>query len=578
MIPGMEIGKLLSKRELVLPLSEVFGPTFQGEGPHTGRPAVFVRLGHCNLACNWCMAPGALVLRPDFTYTPVEQLKVGDKVLGRTTAEQGKHGQLVEATVTNTFRRQAPLQRVNGSLTCAAETRFWVSRNRNARSGWREIERCEGLNCTFLAEPMKRDQHSYELGYLAGVADGDGCFWDLRTRGKRPYRRFRLAINDRNILDRFREFAANHGFTLRPGSHSYSGHVDGRDSMECLWLTESAEAERFEEAIDHTPDGESWRWGYLAGIFDAEGSLASGHIVRISQHSDVNGPTYKRIAETARMLGFDVVEENRGIRLRTAGGELWRFLVGATPIKRSVLDKAVGRAPNNARTIHAVEDAGHGEVVSLTTSTGNYIAEGWLVHNCDTPYTWDATRYDLATENPDTPVEQIVEDATSRGASLFIMSGGEPLMHQRKPAMHTLVSRLAERGAVHIETNGTIPPTPWARDLVAHFSVSPKLSNNGADPAKRRIKPRAIAEFADLAAKGRACFKFVATCPEDLNEVDNLVDENRVPASAVWIMPEGTTSDQVLGTHRDIADAVLQRGYNTTTRLHTLLWEQERAR
>lgn len=197
---------------------------------------------------------------------------------------------------------------------------------------------------------------------------------------------------------------------------------------------------------------------------------------------------------------------------------------------------------------------------------------------CDTPFTWDSQRYNLATECPDTPVEQVVEDAAARGARLFIVSGGEPLMHQRKPAMHTLVSQLSKQGAVHIETNGTIPPTPWARDLVAHFSVSPKLSNNGADPAKRRIKPRAIAEFADLAAKGRACFKFVATRPEDLNEVDKLVDEHRVPASAVWIMPEGTTSEQVLGTHRDIADAVLQRGYNTTTRLHTLLWEQERAR
>jgi 7-carboxy-7-deazaguanine synthase len=38
-------------------VSEVFGPTFQGEGAHTGRRAAFVRLGTCNLHCNWCDTP-----------------------------------------------------------------------------------------------------------------------------------------------------------------------------------------------------------------------------------------------------------------------------------------------------------------------------------------------------------------------------------------------------------------------------------------------------------------------------------------------------------------------------------------
>lgn len=35
-------------------VSEVFGPTFQGEGPSAGSAAAFVRLGSCNLACSWC--------------------------------------------------------------------------------------------------------------------------------------------------------------------------------------------------------------------------------------------------------------------------------------------------------------------------------------------------------------------------------------------------------------------------------------------------------------------------------------------------------------------------------------------
>lgn len=37
-----------------LVVSEVFGPTVQGEGPSLGRRTAFVRLGRCNLACTWC--------------------------------------------------------------------------------------------------------------------------------------------------------------------------------------------------------------------------------------------------------------------------------------------------------------------------------------------------------------------------------------------------------------------------------------------------------------------------------------------------------------------------------------------
>ncbi|MGH3886752.1 MAG: 7-carboxy-7-deazaguanine synthase QueE [Pseudonocardiaceae bacterium] len=40
-----------------LRVTEMFGPTFQGEGPSCGQRAVFVRLAGCPLACVWCDTP-----------------------------------------------------------------------------------------------------------------------------------------------------------------------------------------------------------------------------------------------------------------------------------------------------------------------------------------------------------------------------------------------------------------------------------------------------------------------------------------------------------------------------------------
>lgn len=41
----------------MLLVSEIFGPTIQGEGAAVGQPAVFMRTAGCNLACVWCDTP-----------------------------------------------------------------------------------------------------------------------------------------------------------------------------------------------------------------------------------------------------------------------------------------------------------------------------------------------------------------------------------------------------------------------------------------------------------------------------------------------------------------------------------------
>ena len=42
---------------VTLRVAEVFGPTFQGEGPSAGRRAAFIRLSGCGVGCTWCDEP-----------------------------------------------------------------------------------------------------------------------------------------------------------------------------------------------------------------------------------------------------------------------------------------------------------------------------------------------------------------------------------------------------------------------------------------------------------------------------------------------------------------------------------------
>jgi 7-carboxy-7-deazaguanine synthase len=197
---------------------------------------------------------------------------------------------------------------------------------------------------------------------------------------------------------------------------------------------------------------------------------------------------------------------------------------------------------------------------------------------CDTPYTWDAARFDLRAELQRRPVADIAGEVAAMGVGLVVITGGEPLLHQAQPGWLSLLDALTALGIdVEIETNGTVVPTvPTMLDGI-RFNVSPKLAHAG-DPESARIRPDALARFANLARLGRASFKFVARSVDDLPEIADLVVEHDIPADRVWVMPEGTTADDVLAGARHLADPVIAAGWNLTTRLHTLVWGQERAR
>ena len=186
---------------------------------------------------------------------------------------------------------------------------------------------------------------------------------------------------------------------------------------------------------------------------------------------------------------------------------------------------------------------------------------------CDSAFTWDWDRFDPTVELTRRPVGDIVAEVDAMGVDRVVLTGGEPLLQQRH--LGPFLDACAARGwTVEIETNGTIAPSADIAANVAQFNVSPKLPNSGVDAA-RAIVPDALAA---LAATGKAAFKFVVTGPDDLEEIA------RLGVEPVYVMAEGTTPDAVLATTRAVADEVAARGWHLTTRLHVLLWGDERGR
>lgn len=195
---------------------------------------------------------------------------------------------------------------------------------------------------------------------------------------------------------------------------------------------------------------------------------------------------------------------------------------------------------------------------------------------CDTPYTWDRSRYDVKAECPDAEPAELAARIIRLNVELMVLSGGEPLIHALRDDRCPLAMVVRTVGARWVvETNGTLIPPRWMSRAVEHFTVSPKIATV-SDPVRRRLKPDALRWWAGAAAAHRADFKFVVQDVADLTNVDDLVETYGVPHDRVWVMPEGTATAELLDGHRAIADAVLARRYHTTTRLQTLLWGEAR--
>ncbi|MGW7433252.1 7-carboxy-7-deazaguanine synthase QueE [Streptomyces sp. NPDC054861] len=190
---------------------------------------------------------------------------------------------------------------------------------------------------------------------------------------------------------------------------------------------------------------------------------------------------------------------------------------------------------------------------------------------CDTKHSWDWSQFDPREESTKQPVAQVLAWALSSPVELVVITGGEPLLQQKRliPLVHGL---LAAGKRVEVETNGTLEPDPGLLVNDVRFNVSPKIASFGISTDKSLV-PAALKAFA---ACERAVFKFVARTVADLDEIAVLVDQYGL--APVWVMPEGATTQALLDSTRVLADAVAARRWCFTTRLHVLAFEDARGR
>lgn len=189
---------------------------------------------------------------------------------------------------------------------------------------------------------------------------------------------------------------------------------------------------------------------------------------------------------------------------------------------------------------------------------------------CDTAYTWDWDRFDRAEQVLQAPWESALEAVLALPPRNVVITGGEPLLQRRQ--LVPLVVALRGRGfRIEVETNGTIAPAELG-PLVDQWNVSPKLASAGNE-GLQTIRVDVLKAFA---AHSNSYLKVVVVGPDDVTAAGGLAVAAGFARDRVILMPEGRTAAEIAERSRWLAAACTEAGFRFSSRLHILIWGDER--
>lgn len=357
---------------------------------------------YASRACDYAVAAETPILRDDFSWTPASDLKPGDKILTATEYPAGKERRWTTATVQGVFDRHAEgfLIETTGGSVVGSEEHPWLVRQKGGRKSgrirWVETRDLKvGWELSLVAPPEEAanlDDPDYRRGYIRGLFEGDGTFHKgVHRRSGRMWPHARLAMADGEALDRFERYCRDFGIPTRRGPFLFSG----KRPMEKVWITGSEALNILDEILQAPIDNPQSAAGYLAGMYDAEGTRYVSKHTAITRFCQRPGPVLDRILEAVAMLKLPFVSENPrrsdglvSVRLSSKHGatDAIRFFAMTRP---AILRKCqVPGLSLKSRwvTITSIRSVGARHMIDLQTTARTFVAGPVISHNCYAAY------------------------------------------------------------------------------------------------------------------------------------------------------------------------------------------------
>ncbi|MBB5869498.1 DNA repair photolyase [Allocatelliglobosispora scoriae] len=303
----------------------------------------------CTHACTYCLAGDTPILMADGRTKPLSDLRPGDRIYG--TRRHGAGRRYVRTRVIDHWQTTRAAFRVTladgTALTCGGDHRFLTA------DGWRYASPGPTARPVLAVGDVvlgpggfptpPKDSPDYHHGYLRAMIRGIGTIGATST-------------SDPEVIERTAAFLAD--------------------------LTTDTLTEWAVSASD------DWCAGFLAGVFDAEGSFNRGTMLLASADPETVYWTEQCLARFGFRTDVEWSASTLSRWLRITGGlsEQVRFLLTTDPAssrKRSLASCDLDTPGTERNRVVAVEALGLDlPLFDITTGTGDYIANGTVSHNC----------------------------------------------------------------------------------------------------------------------------------------------------------------------------------------------------
>lgn len=330
----------------------------------------------CLHACAYCLDGDTPILLATGRTRALRDLAVGDEIFG--TRVDGHHRRLVKTRVRAHWKTTKPAFRLTlgdgTTLIASGDHRFLTER------GWKYVQpggpgQRPHLtpNNTLLGfgrfAARAAETADYRRGYITGVIRSDALTFDDSHAF-----RFRRSL-DASAVERVEHY-------LRLAHIHTRGPFSPRTTFKRIVALIGSLA----LSDDKTAD---WHAGFVAGIFDAEGSR-SAHVLRIT---NADPELLRRVSRSLAALGFDhAIEPFReasgrtpisAVRIRGGISAHLRFLhaTGCAIGRKWNLEGLAIRTRADLR-VTSIEPLGERELFDITTGTEDFIANGVVSHNC----------------------------------------------------------------------------------------------------------------------------------------------------------------------------------------------------